>query len=473
LTSDASDPHNGLRPTVDSARTQQKEENMKHALVLVSVGFACACGDDPLRALPPLASTQPVSDDGAASAQEAPADERVGDTTDTQEDDVDNTPTGVECVDGGDGSSWRDALPAVAAAAAVPNQLAIGAGEPRAGCVGDPVATTAADSWGDIASTQLHIGGRWYGEVTVQGDPTAIPAIGVFAAPASNFDLLVGAPFFDVAPSVASFRPTGPGVVGVAADLDAGVVTFYGNGALIGQAPVSLIPGVGGYALGAVASPGNLLRVNFGSAPFGYTPPDGFRAWSSDADGGPCNSDVAVLPPAAAVDGAETTFLASIDNDIELVVLGAYDTGGTSGWRWGDNGEEIDTGTFERGNVRVQLRRPGRVALVLSAYEPTDWILELGTQTQLEVVMVRGMHPPTLTGVPDGVPVDIASICTDGDGGNCSGRTGSNFPIAPIAWPFEYGGGDTQGFIDYVEAELCLPLTIFGGAYTSQSFIVQ
>lgn len=84
-----------------------------------------------------------------------------------------------------------------------------------------------------------------------------------------------------------------------------------------------------------------------------------------------------------------------------------------------------------------------------------------------------GMHLQSVTGVPDGVPFEVHTICTDGDGGNCSGGTGDQFSIAPHAWPFDTGGGDTQGFVDEMEARLCLPLTLFAGSYAARGFTVE
>jgi hypothetical protein len=355
--------------------------------------------------------------------------------------------------------------------AVVPNQLELDAGAARATCAGDAVAQYNGESWGNLSSTQLHASGLYYGEFNVpEGDGTAV---GIFAAPASEQELLYAVAFNDQNMSVAAVRSLGAGIISVAADLNAGVASFFANGALVAQVPLSLIPGVGGYALGASSFPGHVMGANYGSAPFAYAPPVGFAAWSSDADGGACDSDVATPARTANIQGAETTFLASVDHETDLVVLGTYASGGVGGWQWTEDGGTVDTGTFERGTVHVQLRRPGRVALVLSAYEATDWILDVGADTQLDVVMVRGMHVPTVTGVPSGVPINMSSICTDGDGGRCSGTTGDDFPIAPHSWPFDYGGGDTQAFIDYVEHELCLPLSVFGGAYDTQSFIVD
>jgi hypothetical protein len=83
------------------------------------------------------------------------------------------------------------------------------------------------------------------------------------------------------------------------------------------------------------------------------------------------------------------------------------------------------------------------------------------------------MHLQSVSGVPSAVPLDIHTICTDGNGGWCTGRTDESFPIAPHQWPFDTGGGDTQNFVDEIEARLCLPLKVFAGRYEARHFIVD
>jgi hypothetical protein len=168
-----------------------------------------------------------------------------------------------------------------------------------------------------------------------------------------------------------------------------------------------------------------------------------------------------------------TSYTTDAVTETELIVVGAYDTGSVANWTWAvDEAGNVTQEPVEgahAGSALVTVNRTGPIALVLSVYEPTDWTLVVAEGTELVSVSVYGMHGQTITGVPDGVPVDVHSICNDRNGGgNCDGGTGENFPIAPHQWPFDTGGGDTQGFISFIEAELCLPLKHFAGAYLAR-----
>ncbi|MBM4281070.1 MAG: hypothetical protein FJ137_10020 [Deltaproteobacteria bacterium] len=274
--------------------------------------------------------------------------------------------------------------------------------------------------------------------------------------------------------------------MGVAVDLDAGALALYADGALRAVEALGLFPGVGAFFATAQAMPGTELALNLGAAPFAFAPPAGFRAWSTNEDGsaGPCvttepaparRAPIVVTEPADAV---ASTFSSSADDDTELVVLGAYDTGSTASWRWSldDAGnpttEPVAGG--QPGSALVTIRRAGPLALVLTAYEPTDWVLDVDAGTDLRSVSVYGMHAQTVRGVPDGVVVDNHAICADRNGGgNCTAPTGESFPIAAHQWPFDTGGGDTQGFIRFVEEQMCLPLKHFGGAYLARHFTLD
>jgi hypothetical protein len=426
----------------------------KTSIALLPIVLAVACGDEPLRALPST-NTQ------LASIEESDEEQREEEQQqDDQREEDQGTAGSLSCADGNVRTSWRDALAALPAAAAVPETLELDDGTARATCTGDIIGDGFLRT---VSSAQLHTSGRRYGEVTVLANEGGFRGVGVFAAPALDYELIFAAAFSDKDHSVAAVSAADLGVIGVAADLDAGLTSFYANGALLAQVPVSLIPGVGGYALGAVASEGDLLNVNLGAEPFTFAPPAGFAAWSSDEDGNACDSGAAVPLQTANIEGAESSFVAAAQNDVELIVLAAYDTGTSGGPIYNDDGEVVGETEFIRGAPHVQILRPGRIVLALSAYEATDWSLEVGADTQLEGVLVRGYHTATITGVPDGVTVDLSTY--EGDGGE--------FPIAAHTWPFDFGGGDTQGFIDYVETQLCLPLAVFGGAYSTQSLIVH
>jgi hypothetical protein len=399
----------------------------------------------------------------------------------------DNTPDPLVCSSGADGTSYRDTLPALPTAVAIPSTLAGGDGVAVAACAGEGVLQTRADNyWDNVASQHGHVRGQYYFEADVRSVVDGRVTVGVFASPASAF--YMDWPFLDEL-SAAGATVDAPGIVSVAVDLDAGVVGLYLDGVLQSARTLAVLPGVGAY-VAAVDSGGSVTALNLGSEPFTYAVPAGYAAWQTNDDGaaGAC---VTAQVPAVSVANASvlcgsinecgsslTSFESDADAETQLVVLGAYDTDSQANWTWGtdENGNPIEVPVEggRTGAARVELDRPGRIALVLSAYEPTAWSLDVGPDTDLVSASVYGFHAATVSGVPEGVPVDVQSICVDTNGGgNCDGATGASFPVAPYQWPYDVGGGDTQGFVRHVEEQLCLPLKVFVGAYNTRGFHVE
>ncbi len=93
--------------------------------------------------------------------------------------------------------------------------------------------------------------------------------------------------------------------------------------------------------------------------------------------------------PPAYRDGCDaTTALLSLDEDVELHVIGIYEPSSS-------------------GRVVVYVDRPGPVELVLSSYEAVRWEVRTSWKTQLRRVLVNAHHESTvdLTS-PDGVQVE-------------------------------------------------------------------
>lgn len=388
----------------------------------------------------------------------------------------------LDCNDGSTGRSWQDSLLPREAAVQPGPTLPASSGAPAASCTGDPTLTTDPATHEFITSNLAHRGGRWYFEATVEEYEPGWSTIGAFASPASVHS--IQSPF--VATSGAEHRPGGVGVISVALDLEAARAYFYVNGAFDSEVEVLILPGVGAFHVGGVSMAGNKIRFNYGQDAFSYGVPAGYEAWNGGTNGGACVSDVDLPANPAPVDircdngapcAGTTTFLSDARGLPELVVLGVYDSGSVSSWTWGTDAQgnpiEVPVGPGQNGSILVEINRPGPIALVLSSYEPTDWTIRVAAGSQLASVSLYGMHLQTLTGLDPAVPVDVHTICTGGDGGNCPGFTGDNFPIAPYQWPYDTGGGDTQGFIDFVEARFCLPLKIFAGGYLARRFTVN
>lgn len=388
----------------------------------------------------------------------------------------------LDCNDGSTGRSWQDSLLPREAAVQPGATLPASSGAPVASCTGDTTVSTDPATHEFITSNLAHRGGRWYFEATIEQYESGWSTIGAFASPASVSS--IQSPF--VSTSGAEHRPSGLGVVSVALDLEAARAYFYVNGAFDSEVEVLILPGVGAFHVGGVSMAGNKIRFNYGQDAFSYGVPAGYEAWNGGTNGGACVSDADLPANPAPVEmrcdngapcGGTSTFLSDARGLPELVVLGVYDSGSVSSWTWGTDAQgnpiEVPIGPGQNGSILVEINRPGPIALVLSAYEPTDWTIQVAAGSQLASVSLYGMHLQTLTGLDPAVPVDVHTVCTGGNGGNCPGTTGESFPIAPHHWPYDTGGGDTQGFIDFVEARFCLPLKIFAGGYLARRFTVN
>jgi hypothetical protein len=383
-------------------------------------------------------------------------------------------------------ASWRDRLPTVAAPQ-LPDALVLSSSGASIGaCAGVPGVIADAGLFGNAEAAVRRSSGRWYFEAELAAFTEGWPLVGVLASPV---DYLFRSAVHSIDVSAASFSPTSAGVIGIAADLDAGVVTFYIDGVRAQDSRVLIVPGIGAFRAAAQVMHGDAqVRLNFGADPFRYEAPAGFSAWASGAvdASGACLSDADVPAPGATIDvyadetqaaPDATTFQASGGSSPALVVLGVYEAGSSSGWSWGSDDEGnpivVGDGATVSGSVIVDVERTGPIALALSAYEPTDWTVRLAPGAELVSVSVHGMHAQTISGVPAGVTVEVRTLCSGGDGGHCLGRTDLEFPVAPHSWPYDLGGGDTQGFVDYIEQRSGLPLDSFAGAYGARRFVVR
>jgi len=123
----------------------------------------------------------------------------------------------------------------------------------------------------------------------------------------------------------------------------------------------------------------------------------------------------------------------------ELHILGVYQSAG--------------------GEIAVELDRRGPAVLVLSSYEPVNWVVTTSADACLERVILNGYNDQTVE-VPDGVEVDEF--------------TGYGYLSAcAYAWPNDDGGCDTPGLVDGAEAETDLVLTSFGACYESSGFTLR
>lgn len=105
------------------------------------------------------------------------------------------------------------------------------------------------------------------------------------------------------------------------------------------------------------------------------------------------------------------------------------------------------------GQGYVKFAQPGSNVLALSAYEATEWIVELAPDASLEKIVVVGHEAQTVYG-PEGVPVEIYSY-----------EQGSELFGCGYAYPSEGGDCKTEELIAIVESLTNLPLAAFDGCY--------
>lgn len=100
------------------------------------------------------------------------------------------------------------------------------------------------------------------------------------------------------------------------------------------------------------------------------------------------------------------------------------------------------------------------VNLVLSAYAPTQWVLQ-GTGVQyINSVLINGYYPGSVSGIDSGLVID---------------KSGADKWLGSYAyaWPATSGGSDTQALVAQVEQTFGAPISTFAGAYGATSFTVS
>jgi hypothetical protein len=105
------------------------------------------------------------------------------------------------------------------------------------------------------------------------------------------------------------------------------------------------------------------------------------------------------------------------------------------------------------GAGHVKFDYPGSNILALSAYEATEWVVELGPEASLEKIVVIGHEKQAVFG-PEGVPVEIYSF-----------EQGSELYGCGYSHPYDGGGCDTEALIALVESITNVPLFVFEGCY--------
>jgi hypothetical protein len=149
------------------------------------------------------------------------------------------------------------------------------------------------------------------------------------------------------------------------------------------------------------------------------------------------------LPEYSAVcsGGVLTTHGGDALDDPELVIVGVYEATST--------------------DIDVSLDRPGPgVILVLSAYEPVHWVIDVAAGTDLQEVVLNGYNEHTVEGEGTAVVTDRSGI-------------GIHLEACGYAYPDDGMGCDTDNLIAGAESLTGADLTGFGGCYSASSFTVD
>ncbi|MEQ1568548.1 MAG: hypothetical protein ABMA64_23120 [Myxococcota bacterium] len=359
----------------------------------------------------------------------------LSDLSDSGRTDTDDVPT----ADSGCGS-WLELPPQVQAPAA----LAAYTGPALATCTADGV------EYGGLAwSGPAHLGGQWYAELTL-----AYGMGGITAPPNEPWDLGTEGGYPDRVQGTAGLIVGEGGTIGIAADLDAGRVSFYQNGVHVDLREVAVAPGMGGYSPAVIGAEDALINV--GATPFTFAPPPGYLAWATDDDGGPCDGYTPEPLAPAPVHTWPAVAPSAYGDGGELVLVSARAGAGFVAAR-------SPTGRLPvtPGNIDVYVDRAGPTRLALFGFEPTRWTVHQRPGATLTGVSVYGFHLQEVA-APPGVPVDVHLWCRGGFGGVCVDRTGEEFPTPGQRWPFD-SGSDTLGWIAAVEAATCHPMGVFAG----------
>jgi len=132
----------------------------------------------------------------------------------------------------------------------------------------------------------------------------------------------------------------------------------------------------------------------------------------------------------------------------ELNVIGMYES---------DGGHGAPAGT-----TIVEVNRAGPMVLVLSSYEPVDWVLNLGPGANITQVILNGYHPSTVSGLASGTTVEH--------------RTGPGNYLSACAydWPGTSGTGcSTPTLVSQLQSLTGLQLNSLQGCYHGTSWTLN
>lgn len=99
------------------------------------------------------------------------------------------------------------------------------------------------------------------------------------------------------------------------------------------------------------------------------------------------------------------------------------------------------------------------VDLVLSAYEPTQWVLQGDGLQYINSVLINGYYAGSVSGIDSSHVINKTGI-------------GNSLGAYAYAWPSTSGGSNTQALVSKIESFYGAPISTFSGAYGATKFTV-
>jgi hypothetical protein len=325
---------------------------------------------------------------------------------------------------------------------------------------GDLTATTSTTNDG-VRAMASHKSGQWYWEITF--DKLVSKDYQAVGASTQGLNLALGLTTCSSG-QCAGYGPNGElpygsgDTLGVAVDLDKGLIYFSKNGQWLkgaspelgtGGVPILVVPGTGTYYPTAFLSSGDVITANFGVSPFKSEVPKGYSSFAAGLEpdaAGRCVDEgpvgIPATPAPVQVSCTDfTSYLSDAKGSPELDVIGTYAPSAS-------------------GTTTVHVTRKSPLILALSAYEITHWKVMADPGVQIQRIILSGFHTPKVT-APPGIPVEIHSYALN------------NYLDTGFRWPSDFGGGNTPGLVKKLENLTGQTLTSFAGCYTGGLFVLH